>query len=145
MGIRGPYGKLAGCLYLARLVDKVRHQSAGTLPGDFHRYLFHPKGIDGVFLSHFGLTKEEIVDIVQKFRDDDSQIESWFDKRIGSDQRAISDWNDIAINLGRSGYPMAESFPRAKKVAHNCDDPSIDICFKLLDWDEGRLESSPRC
>ena len=93
-------------------------------------------------MSHFGLTKGEFVDIVQQYRDDASQIESWFSKRIGGDVRAINDWNDMAINLGRSGFPLAESFPRAKKKVHSCHDPSIDTCFKLLDWDEGRLNSS---
>ena len=114
------------------------HRALGTLPEEFHRYLFHPKGLDGVFLNYFGLTKEDIVEAVQRFQDDDSGIESWFNHRVGSDQRFRTDWNDLALNLGKTGYPMAESFPKAKKDIHNCDDPSIDTCFKLLDWDEGR-------
>ena len=139
MSIRGPHQQLAGCFHLARLVDKVRHQLVGTLSEDFHRYLFHPKGIDGVFLSYFSLTKEEIVEVVQRFQDDDSQIESWFNDRVGDDQQLMGGWNALALKLGRKGYPMAELFDRAKQEVHNCDDAGIDTCFKLLDWGEGRL------
>ena len=139
MDIRGPREQLAGCFHLARLVDKVRHHLTGTLPEEFRRYLFHSKGLDGVFMGYFGLTSGEIVEAVRLPQGDDSRIESWFSHRVGSDQQHKSEWNKLALNLGRQGYPMADSFPRARKVVHNCDDPSIDTCFKLLDWDEGRL------
>ena len=88
------------------------------------------------FLNHFGLTSHEIVEAVRVSKGEDSRIESWFNHKIGPASK--TDWNELALNLGREGYPMADTLPRAKRV-HHCDDPGVDTCFKLLDWDEGRL------
>lgn len=136
--IRSPFEKLAGCYHLARFVDKIRLHLSDALPEDYQFALFHPKGVDGTFLKHFDLTKEAITQIVQESQNDDP-IATWFNTQIPPNDPRRQTWNDIAPNLGKTGYPMTVSFRWAKKKFYTGEhDPSIDTIFKLIDADEGR-------
>ncbi len=139
--IRSPFEKLAGCYHLARFTDKIRLQLADELPADYQLPLFHPRGVDGFFMSHFGLSKAELLAAVQASTND-AELAAWFEPRIGNDPQKKADWNAFSVNLGKPDHPMHETLAWArKKYNSQCNDPSIDSVFKSIEWDEGRIPS----
>ena len=139
MIIRRPYEKLAGCVWFGRIVDKTRHFLNGTLHQDYQRSFCHPKGIDGFFLTHFNLTREEIIEAVKKQGSDDA-LTDWF---LGDENRAgkIEAWNDFGTNLGKPGTEGEQMLRWAlENVYTHCKDPRIDTAFKVLAEDEGYLD-----
>ena len=87
MKLRPPTDTLAGCVWLPRFVDKVRHHLASTLEPDFVRPFCHPLATDGAFLSHFSLEKDEIIEIVRASNGDDAAVERWFLSAVKSRTR----------------------------------------------------------
>ncbi len=138
--IRSPFSKLAGCYYLARLTDKIRLDLFGELSEDYRPYLFHRHGADMQFMNYFGVTKEELVQAVKTSDNDDARMAAWFEQRTGLDEDKRRNWNELAVNLGKQGYPMAKTLVWAKQnLMPGCVDPSIDTVFKAIEWDEGRM------
>ena len=138
--LRSPFEKLAGCYHLARITDKIRLHLAEALPADYQMPLFHPRGLDGFFIDHFGLTKEELLEMVSASAQDDAKVAAWFDQRINHDEQKKKSWNELSVKLGKPGQPMYETLEWArKKYNSTCTDASIDSTFKLIDWDEGRI------
>lgn len=139
LNIRSPFEKLAGCYHLARITDKIRLHLAGELPTDYQLPLFHQRGVDGFFMNHFGLGKEELLAMV-KASENDADVSTWFESRIGNDDQKKNSWNEFSVNLGRPGHPMHETLAWAKKKYNSqCTDPTVDSVFLSIDWDEGRL------
>lgn len=137
--LRSPFEKLAGCYHLARFTDKIRLHIAGELPADYQLPLFHPRGVDGFFMNHFGLGQEELLAAVMNSKND-AEVAAWFGPRIGNDDQKKVNWNELSVNLGKPGHPMHETLAWAKKKYNSqCDDPSIDSVFKSIEWDEGRI------
>ena len=142
--IRSPLQKVAGCYYLGRLTDKIRLELAGQLSEDYRPYLFHRHGADTKFMIYFGLAKEEIVEAVKASDSDDARMAAWFVQRTGLDEQKLNTWNELAVNLGKQGYPMAKTLVWAKEnLLPRCTDPTIDTVFKAIEWDEGRISPSP--
>ena len=142
--IRSPLEKLAGCYYLARLTDKIRLELLGQLSEDYHPYLFHRHGADTQFMNYFGLGKEEIIDAVKASNNDDASMAAWFVQRTAVDEQKRNAWNELGVNLGKQGYPMAKTLIWAKEnLLPHCTDPNIDTVFKAIEWDEGRMPRVP--
>src|SRR5881296_615919 len=140
INIRSPLEKLAGCYYLARLTDKIRLELVGQLSEDYRPYLFHRHGADTQFMNYFGLAKEEIVEAVKASNNDDTGMAAWFVQRTGLDEQKLNTWNELAVNLGKQGHPMAKTLIWAKEnLLPHCTDPNIDTVFKAIEWDEGRM------
>ncbi len=138
--IRSPLEKLAGCYYLARFTHKIRLALAGELPEDYRPYLFHPHGVDTRFMNFFALTKEDMLEAVKASGDDDAKMAAWFEQRTGLTEERRNDWNQLALNFGKQGYPMVKTLAWAKQnLLPRCTDPNIDTVFKAIEWDEGRL------
>jgi hypothetical protein len=131
---------IANACWLARFVDKIRCFLNGSLSKDYAIGFCHPKGIDGIFLDFFGLSKDELIEAVRVSGEDDSKIAVWFSSQEGIVKPKIDEWNQLAFNLGKPGFPAHEVMRWGlKNIYVNCKDPKIDSVFKLLDWDEGRL------
>ena len=140
INIRSPFEKLAGCYYLARLADKIRLELAGQLSEDYRPYLFHRHGADTQFTNYFGLAKEELIEAVKTANDDDARMAAWFEQRTGLDEAKRNAWNELAVNLGKPGFPMAKTLTWAKEnLLPHCPDPTIDTVFKAIEWDEWRI------
>jgi hypothetical protein len=104
MNIRAPWERLAGCVWLARLSDKIWLMRQGKLPSDYLMLLGHPRGIDGHFLRHFGLDKETTWEAIAA-QSDDHGVGQWFLAQCGVTHETIQSWNDLAPHLGRAGWP----------------------------------------
>ncbi len=134
MKLPTPHETLVGCVWLPRVLAKARLIASGELPADYVACFCHPMGVDGQFLAHFALTKDDIVIAAKR---DDAAVAEWFLSRIPDAARAIATWNDIAVNLGRAGYPMAERFPVALATTYrHVDARGLTSVFEVLEADE---------
>jgi len=130
--IPGPREQLAGCIWLARILAKARLLRSGALPPEYAARFCHPTGIDGLFLAHFGLTRDDILRLAGS---SDEEIASLFLSQMTPEQ--IGEWNRIAVNLGRAGFPMAERLPVALATTYKHLDPrGITTVFEALEADE---------
>jgi hypothetical protein len=140
MNLRRPNEMLGGCMWLPRFIDKARHHLAGTLAVDFQRAFCSPLGIDGVFFSHFKLTKEEVIAAVEREGSDEAVAE-WFLRRPDSSEERVAAWNALAPNIGKPGFPAHRTFAWGlKNIYIGCTDPRVDSGFTAIAWDEGFLD-----
>jgi len=137
--LRAPMEKLAGCLWLARLTDKARLESAGRLPEDYRPFLGHPRGVDGRFLKHFELSRKETLGVLGMLPGDEA-VEQWFLSQSGVSGESIREWNVFAPNIGRVGQPgekelrwLLEHF-----FAGTGPSPAVASAFEAIAWDEQR-------
>lgn len=119
-------------MWLPRIMAKARLLKRGELPPEYETRFCHPQGVDGQFLAHFGLTRDDIVSAAAL---PDAEILTWFQSRISGER--IQEWNRIAANLGRPGYPLAERFPTALATTYkHIDSRGMTTIFEVLEADE---------
>ena len=144
MSIRSPYDQLAGCTWLARIVDKIRRDQEGTLGEEYQEYLCNPSATDGLFLYFFGIDSDELVANVYEGLTD-ADLETWF---LGLEEvtpETIGQWNDFAVSLGSNGERSRLMFEEAlNNIYSECDDPEVQTFYDLIDWDEGRFPNRKR-
>jgi hypothetical protein len=142
MKLRRPTHKLAGCVWLPRFVDKVRHHLAGTLEPDFVRPFCHPLATDGAFLSHFAFEKDEIIQVVRASNSEDAPVERWFLSYPQYSADRVAAWNQLAPNIGKEGFPMRRGFLWVMQQYYGGipPDPRVDSAFTAIAFDEGYLD-----
>jgi uncharacterized protein DUF5069 len=122
-------------MWLPRIIAKARLIESGGLPAEYAARFCHPTGVDAQFLRFFELQKE---DIFTASRGTDEQIVSWFDNLTVAQPSRISEWNELAPNLGRPGFPMADRLPIALATTYQHLDPSkFSSVFEVIEADEG--------
>ncbi len=137
-----PRAKLAGCLWLPRIVSKARFVQINRLPPENAARFCHPEGVDGHFLRAFDLTKEDLLEAATRHRSD-MEIAAWFRARPGMDPQRVTRWNTLAENLGKPGYPMADRFVSSlATVFPNIDPYSVNSIFDLITIDESDEEEA---
>ena len=142
MHLRRPTDRLGSCMWLPRFIDKARHHLAGTLAEDYQRAFCSPLGIDGVFLTHFDLTNEEIIDAIRRERTDEA-IAAWFVARLECSAAKIHEWNGLAPHIGEPGFPGERTFRWGMRhIYAACTDPRVTNGFAAIAWDEGYLDES---
>lgn len=133
MNIPKPTDRLADCVWLPRLIFKAREFEAGRLPEEYAVRFCHPTGIDGRFLEFFHLTKEEVLAASRK---DDASVAEWF---LADEARRdrVAAWNELAVNLGRPGYPLAERLAALEKTSYaHLVDRGYATIFEVLAADD---------
>lgn len=138
MKLRQPTEKLANCVWLARLVDKARLYQSGKLAEDYARVFCHPLATDGQFLEHFQLKKEEILAVIDGSPTNDEELAEWFINCPQVTSALIEEWNTLAPNLGKKGYPMQRGFQWALKnfYADKVTSAGVDSIFTAIEFDE---------
>ena len=132
MKLPRPSKKLAGCVWLPRILAKARLLAQTALPPDYESRFCHPGGVDGIFLAYFGLDRD---DIVAAAAQPDEAAARWFRNRTSESR--IEEWNTTALNLGRPGYPLAERFPVALATTYkHVDARGLTTVFEVLEADE---------
>jgi Domain of unknown function (DUF5069) len=128
---------LAGCIWLARLTDKIRLHHAGILPDGYVPFLGHPRGVDGHFLRHFGLSQNATFHALAEAADD-SSVERWFLNDHDAIHSKITSWNMLAPNLGRTGFPaVAELQFLIKRILEpEARVPGIATIFEAIELDD---------
>ena len=113
------------------LLAKARLHQRGALPADYEVRFCHPTGVDGAFMSHFGLSREDVLSAAEL---PESEIPAWLLSHGGPER--IQEWNRIVVNLGRPGFPMAERFPVAlATVYRHIDSRGLTTVFGVLGAD----------
>jgi len=134
MKLPRPTEKLAGCVWLPRILAKARLLQRGALPPDYEARFCHPNGVDGLFLSHFGLSREEVLSAAMR---SDEEVANWFLSRIRGDAKRVEEWNQVAVNLGKPGYPLADRLPVALATVYkHVASQGMTTVFEVLDADE---------
>lgn len=140
MHLPPPRAQLAGCIWLPRIIAKARLSSVGQLPPDYDARFCHPGGVDGQFLVFFGLAR---VDLMQICDQPDIQVEAWFNALPKVTLARIAEWNHIAVNLGRAGFPLAERLPVALATTYkHLAGRGFETVFEVLEADEGIAPAS---
>ena len=135
--IRAPWESLAGCIWLARLTDKLRLMNQDMLPPDYLMLLGHSRGIDGHFLRHFDLDRKVAIEAIGNQADDD-HVAQWFLAQPAVSQESILRWNDLAPNLGRKGWPGEPELAIAieRFYGGSVGQSPVDTLFDLIRIDE---------
>jgi hypothetical protein len=132
MKLPRPSEKLAGCVWLPRILGKARALQGGTLPPEYAANFCHPKAVDGLFLAHFGLSRE---DILSAATGENDAVAKWFLSRTTPEH--VDAWNQTALNLGRPGYPMADRLASALATTYkNVAGRGLATVFEVLEADE---------
>ena len=137
-----PRDQLAGCVWLPRILAKARLLLHGQLPPEYADRFCHSSGIDNQFLSHLGLSRDDILTLAEL---PDAEASEAFLKRIGDHQDRIEKWNHVAINLGRPGYPLAERLPIALATTYqhlSAGKHKFSTVFEVLEVDESITTST---
>jgi hypothetical protein len=106
MKLRRPQDELAGCCWLARMVDKMRASQQGDFPLPYRLSLGSPIGIDGFFLRHFRLSFRQFRDAVIQGRNDEN-LTQWFLSQPGVNASSLGNGNDFGPKQGTPGYPAS--------------------------------------
>jgi uncharacterized protein DUF5069 len=135
-----PRETLGGCIWLPRILAKARLLQRGELLSDYASRFCHPTGTDQCFLNHFGLTRDEILAASNQTEAD---FMHWFNSRLPNPEEKVAEWNHIAVNLGRPGFPMAERLPIAKQTSYkHIDTKDMTTVFEVLEADEAQSAAS---
>jgi len=134
MKLPSPREKLADCVWLPRILAKARLSAAGQLPPEYESRFGHTTGTDGQFLSFFRVTKTDVMAICGQ---SDSAVAAWFLSLPTATPARIGEWNHLAVNLGRPGFPMAERFPIALATIYkHLAGGKFETIFEILEADE---------
>jgi len=146
MKLRRPTEMLAGCVWLARFTDKVRHHLAGSLEPDFERPFCHPLATDGAFLSHFAIEKDEAIRAIADSKGSDEEVARWFLSRAACSPDSIVLWNELAPNIGKEGFPMRRGYQWILRQYYggSSPDPRVDSVFTVIAYDEGYLDEASK-
>ena len=98
MKLRRPQEELAGCCWLARIVDKVRASQQDDFPLLYRLSLGSPIGIDGFFLRHFTMSFRQLRQAVLETSNDES-LAQWFLNQPGVNAATIATWNEYGPKL----------------------------------------------
>jgi hypothetical protein len=127
-GLRSPYDKSAGGLHhLGRMIDKIRLQQAGRLPGEFQRNYGLSVGADGLLCGFLGVkfqdvearvraggTDAEIAEVVlaSGLRPNRTQAFIWneFSRKIGWNDRVTAYLHKQKTEAGLAEHPACTSF-----------------------------------
>jgi hypothetical protein len=136
MKLRRPQDELAGCCWLARIVDKVRISQQGDFPLLYRLSLGSPIGIDGFFLRHFKISFRPLREAVLQTRNDEN-LAQWFLSQPGVNPETIAKWNEYGPKLGTPGYPgsllrhVVKWFVYPKAIKH-----PVNSLFEMIEQDE---------
>jgi len=104
MKLPHPKEQLAGCVWLPRLIAKVRVFLSGDLPVSYRVAFGSRIGVDGYFMRHFRLTMPQVVAAVRS-ASTDGEVATWFLRCPNVTPRSIVGWNVLALKLGSAGQP----------------------------------------
>ena len=132
-----PRARLAGCVWLPRFLAKARQVQADQLPPEYAARFCAPDSVDDHFLTHFALAKGDALDALRR-HPEDADFSAWFLRLPTVNAERIAQWNELAENLGRPGYPMAARFKQVRPTmyAHLDASQRLESIFDLLAADE---------
>ena len=139
MQLRRPSARLVDVCWLPRFIDKARAHLDGTLPPEYARRFGDSKGIDGVFLRHFGLKKEAFVEAVRASNGSDIAVAKWFYHQPDVTDEKVNEWNRTAPEIGRPGQLGHELLQFAtQKIYKDAPYSGVESVFEVIEADESQ-------
>ena len=130
-----PRQQLANCMWLPRIIAKARLLREGRLPPEYLARFGAPNGVDETFLHYFAITKDEITEAA---KGTDGEIAQWFSNLPQANPTRVREWNHIAENLGRPGFPLEARLPVGLSTTYaHLAHRKPDNIFLMLEMDEG--------
>lgn len=139
LGIRSPHAKVGGVVYFGRMLDKIKANAKGDLPGDYTPNL--GKGFDGSCCEFLHIDYPRLVERVPQGGSDEEILE-WcfsFARRPARDEIHI--WNEWMRKRGWNDE-ISDTLTRRKKEAGMAGRSEIETMFAFIDADEGRSLAS---
>lgn len=132
-----PTDQLAGCLWLPRFAAKVHLHATAQLGADYELAFCHPRGVDGRFLAHFGIEKDEAIKAILD-ASQDCKVAQWFTALPNVTYTSIREWNDFAPMIGRPGQPAERELAFMLRRIYPDGGPPVPLAsaFEAILWDE---------
>ena len=133
--LRSPSEKLAGIVYFARMLDKIRLHAAGQLPADYQPNL--GSGFDERCCSFLRIDYAAVVEEVTRGAGDE-EIAAWsFQHGRKPTEEEIEVWNEF---MRKRGWNDAGSPTLARRLQDSSfsDRTDLQTFFEYIDMDEGR-------
>jgi hypothetical protein len=133
--LRSSYVQIDGIYYFARMLDKIRLHSEGSLPPDFQSNL--GTGFDGRCVSFLRI---EYPALVKRVRDggSDGEILAWaFAEGRKPSAEEIEIWNDFMRKRGWNDE-SSQRLALRKQESGFPERDDIQTFFDYIDMDEGR-------
>ena len=135
LGLRSPFVRVAGLVYFARLVDKIRLHAQGKLHRDYVPNL--GKGFDERCTKFLHIDYNQLVDRVKQGGSDDEILQWCFANGRRPETDEIYVWNEFMRKRGWNDE-VSETLKRRKKESGMAGRSEIQSMFDYIDADEGR-------
>ena len=135
LGLRSPYVKVAGLVYFARMLDKIRQHAKGQLVADYQANL--GRGFDASCTSFLRVDYNQLVERVKQGGTDDEILQWCFSMGRQPSEDEIYVWNEFMRKRGWNDE-VSETLKRRKKEAGMAGRSEIETMFTFIDADEGR-------
>ncbi len=135
LGLRSPYVKVAGLVYFARMLDKIRQHAKGQLVADYQANL--GRGFDASCTSFLRVDYNQLVERVKQGATDDEILQWCFSMGRQPSEDEIYVWNEFMRKRGWNDE-VSETLKRRKKEAGMAGRSEIETMFTFIDADEGR-------
>ncbi|WP_035611882.1 DUF5069 domain-containing protein [Haloferula sp. BvORR071] len=135
-GLRSPYETVGGIVHFGRMLDKIRLNVAGQLPGPWAEVMGIVGGFDSRCCHFLGIHYSDLKTEVLKGGDDE-QILAWATAHgRRPDEEDIEVWNGFMRKLGwRDAVAQRVRF-RLEESGFPPD--AAETMFDFIDMDEGR-------
>ncbi len=135
LGLRSPFIKVAGFVYFARMLDKIRQHAKNELPEDYQANL--GKGFDGNCVHFLRVDYNDLADRVKQSGTDEEILQWCFENGRRPSDEEIYIWNEFMRKRGWNDE-VSETLKRRKKEAGMAGRSEIETMFAFIDADEGR-------
>ena len=135
-GLRSPREEVEGLVYFGRMVDKLRLETAGKLPKDYHENM--GKGFDASCCDFLGVPYGQLRERVRQ-GGSDRELLDWCQsqgKKRDAGDRAV--WNAYLAKRGWRDDLADRLVFRKKEAGWECR-AEIQTFFDYIDADEGRV------
>jgi gluconokinase len=136
MNLRSPSEKVGGLFYFGRMLDKIRLNTKGQLPPDYHANL--GKGFDEKCVTFLQINYDQLVDRVKQSGSDKEILEWCFSVGRKPSENDVYIWNEFMRKRGWNDE-VSETLKRRKQEAGMSNRSGIQTAFQFIDADEGRL------
>ena len=135
---RSAYDRTGGIVYFARMLNKIRLRTAGTLRADFHANL--GSGFDGRCCRFLGIEYTALRDRVLEGGTDDEILTWCFSQGKGPTEEQVLIWNKFMVKRGwrdedDGSTQELDRYKAGSGLAHRTD---IVTFFDYYEVDEGR-------
>lgn len=126
----------SGLLHLPRFIAKIKKYLKGELLPAYQRNF--TKGFDGFLCLHLGIEPAQVIEVVQKYGDDERLLNEALGKLLPEPLNEHV-WNRRLVQIGTS--PIGQEHLQKDKSKLNVENRSDIISYAdLIEFDENRLK-----